>query len=280
VPLEVGRRLPRLRPAPSAAPASTRAILCSSEGVSRPAPTSSSPSQAQATYRSADHPCHPRGRAGRPRIHGELLKLGFEVARSTVAKYMIKRDRSPGQSWRTFLCNHAPDIAFGLLYGFLIVRVGCRGLVWITVTSSPTAEWIARQITEAFPWDSAPGYLVRDRNRAFGSVVMQRRLRAMGIRNKPIAPRSPWQNGFAERLVGLFAGNDPFLDGNGRVARSTLMEQCIGSFGQVDMSRCDRGVDYYAALRAADRQDPEPLKALIERTVARLNNTRLDFAVS
>src|SRR3954447_15111198 len=149
---------------------------------------------------------------GAPRIHGELLKLGFEVAQSTVAKYMIRRRGPPGPSWWTFLRNHAPEIAamdlfvvptvaFHLLYGFVIVRLGRRELVWIGVTSSPTAEWIARQITEAFPWDSAPHYLVRDWDRVFGSIV-RHRLRAMGIRDKPIAPRSPWQNGFAERLIG------------------------------------------------------------------------------
>ena len=149
---------------------------------------------------------------GAPRIRGELLKLGFEVAQSTVAKYMIRRRGPPGQSWWTFLRNHMPEIAamdlfvvptlaFNLLYGFIIVRLDRRELVWIAVTNSPTADWIARQITEAFPWESAPRDLIRDRDRVFGSVVRQR-LRAMGIRDKPIAPRSPWQNGFAERLIG------------------------------------------------------------------------------
>ena len=94
-----------------------------------------------------------------------------------------------------------PTLAFSLLYGFVIVRLDRRALVWTAVTRSPTAEWIARQITEAFPWDSAPHYLVRDWDRVFGSIV-RHRLRAMGIRDKPIAPRSPWQNGFAERLIG------------------------------------------------------------------------------
>ena len=105
---------------------------------------------------------------GAPRIHGELLKLGFEVAQSTVAKYMADRhDRPPGQSWWTFLRNHmrgvaamdlfvVPTLAFNLLYGFIIVRLGRRELVWIGVTNSPTADWIARQITEAFPWDQLP----------------------------------------------------------------------------------------------------------------------------
>src|ERR1700733_12550735 len=149
---------------------------------------------------------------GAPRIHGELLKLGFEVAQSSVAKYMVKRRSPPSQGWRTFLQNHAPDIAamdlfevptigFKLLYGFVIVRLDRRDLVWINVTTNPTAEWVARQITEAFPWDEAPGYMIRDRDRIYGAVV-RRRLRAMGIRDRPTAPASPWQNGFAERLIG------------------------------------------------------------------------------
>src|ERR1700747_3612625 len=149
---------------------------------------------------------------GAPRIHGELLKLGFEVAQSSVAKYMVKRCGPPSQGWSTFLRNHAPDIAamdlfvtptigFDLLYAFVIVRLDRRDLVWINVTAKPTAEWVARQITEAFPWDEAPHYLIRDRDRIYGSVV-KRRLRAMGIRDKPTAPASPWQNGFAERLIG------------------------------------------------------------------------------
>jgi len=149
---------------------------------------------------------------GAPRIHGELLKLGFSVAQSSVAKYMVKRRRPPSQGWKTFLRNHAPDIAamdllvvptvgFKLLYGFVIVRLDRRNLVWINVTTNPTAEWVAQQMTEAFPWDGAPRYMIRDRDRIYGAIVT-RRLRAMGIRDKPIAPASPWQNGFAERLIG------------------------------------------------------------------------------
>ena len=94
-----------------------------------------------------------------------------------------------------------PTIGFDLLYAFIIVRLDRRDLAWINVTSNPTAEWVARQITEAFPWDTAPGYMIRDRDRIYGTVVT-RRLRAMGIRDKPTAPASPWQNGVAERLIG------------------------------------------------------------------------------
>jgi Integrase core domain len=126
---------------------------------------------------------------GAPRIHGELLKLGFEVAQSSVAKYMVRRRGPPSQGWLTFLRNHAPDIAamdlfviptigFDLLYALIVVRLNRRDLVWINVTRHPTAEWIARQITEAFPWNEAPRYLI------------------------PTALASPWQNGFAERLIG------------------------------------------------------------------------------
>jgi transposase InsO family protein len=149
---------------------------------------------------------------GAPRIHGELLKLGFEVAQSSVARYMVRRRGPPSQGWRTFLRNHAPEIAamdllivptidFNLLYALVIVRLDRRQLVWIAVTTNPTAEWVARQITEAFPWSEAPRYLIRDRDAIYGAIVI-RQLRAMGIRDKPIAPASPWQNGYAERLIG------------------------------------------------------------------------------
>jgi hypothetical protein len=118
---------------------------------------------------------------GAPRIHGELLKLGFEIAQSSVAKYRVKRSGPPSQGWLTFLRNHAPDIAamdvfvvptigFDLLYAFVIVRIDRRELVWINVTKNPTAEWVARQVTEAFPWDGAPGYMIRDRDRIYGDI--------------------------------------------------------------------------------------------------------------
>jgi hypothetical protein len=133
------------------------------------------------------------------------------LAQSSVAKYMVKRRGPPSQGWRTFLHNHAPDIVamdlfvvptigFNLLYAFVIIRLDRRHLVWINVTANPTAEWIARQITEAFRWDEAPRYLIRDRDRIYGAIVT-RRSRAMGIRDKPTASASPWQNGSAERLI-------------------------------------------------------------------------------
>ena len=149
---------------------------------------------------------------GAPRIHGELLMLGITVAESTVARYMARRQGPPSQGWKTFLRNHAAGIAsidlfvvrtisFKLLYGLVILRHARRRLVTINVTSKPTAEWIAGQVTDAFPWDEAPRHLIRDRDGAYGPAYT-RRIRAIGIRDRPTAPRSPWQNGHVERLIG------------------------------------------------------------------------------
>jgi len=149
---------------------------------------------------------------GAPRIHGELLMLGIEVAQSTVSKYMIRGCKPPSQSWKTFLRNHAeaiaaidmcvvPTVTFDRLFAFLVLGHGRRQLLWFEVTRHPTAEFLSRQITEAFSWRSAPTYLVRDNDRAYGHIFIAR-LRVLGIRNRPVTPRSPWQNGFAERLIG------------------------------------------------------------------------------
>jgi transposase InsO family protein len=149
---------------------------------------------------------------GAPRIHGELLKVGIDVGQTTVAKYMVRHTHPPSQGWRTFLHNHAdgiasmdlfvvPTVSFRLLYGLLILRHRRREMLWLGVTAHPTAEWIARQLTEAYGWTAAPQCLVRDRDAVYGDVFL-RRLRAMGIRDRPTAPRSPWQNGYAERLIG------------------------------------------------------------------------------
>jgi transposase InsO family protein len=149
---------------------------------------------------------------GAPRIHGELLMLGFEVAQSTVSQYMVRGRRPPSQSWKTFIQNHAeaiaaidmcvvPTLTFYCLFAFLVLGHGRWQLLWFEVTRHPTAEWLARQITEAFPWTSAPSYLVRDNDRAYGHVFTSRG-RAMGIRDRPISPGSPWQNGYAEHLIG------------------------------------------------------------------------------
>jgi transposase InsO family protein len=129
-----------------------------------------------------------------------------------VAKYMARRRLPPSQTWRTFLRNHAngiaaldlfvvPTVDLRMLFALVIVRIDRRLIAAINVTTHPTAEWIARQVTEAFPWQTAPKYLIRDRDCAYG-LAFRRRLCAMGVRDRPIAPRSPWQNGYAERLIG------------------------------------------------------------------------------
>ena len=133
--------------------------------------------------------------------------------RRAVAKNtMVRRRDPPSQGWRTFLRNHAdgiaamdlfvvPTISFRLLYGLLIMGHGRRQILWLGVTAHPTAEWIANQITEACGWEQAPRYLIRDRDGAYGEVFISR-LRSIGIRDRPTSPRSPWQNGYAERLIG------------------------------------------------------------------------------
>ena len=125
---------------------------------------------------------------------------------------MIKGRRPPSQSWKTFLHNHAegiasidflvvPTVGFRLLYCLVILHHGTRRLVHFAATSNPTADWLARQITEAFPWDEALDYLIRDNDGVYGHIFT-RRLYAMGIRDRPTALRSPWQNGYVERLIG------------------------------------------------------------------------------
>src|ERR1700726_3496905 len=149
---------------------------------------------------------------GAPRLHGELLKLGIDVGQTSVAKYMARRRRPPSQGWTTFLRNHAdgivamdlfvvPTISFRLLYGLLILRHDRRQILWLGATAHPAAEWISRELTQACGWEHAPKYLIRDRDRAYGEVFT-RRVRSMGIRDRATAPRSPWQYGHAERLIG------------------------------------------------------------------------------
>ena len=149
---------------------------------------------------------------GAPRIHGELNMLGINVAESTVAKYMLRRPRSSGQGWKTFLGNHAADIAacdflvvptigFRMLYAFVVLSHDRRKILHVAVTSKPTAEWTARQIAEAFPWGMPPKYLIRDNDVIYGAVF-RAKLKALGIRDRQTSIRSPWQNGYVERVIG------------------------------------------------------------------------------
>jgi putative transposase len=149
---------------------------------------------------------------GAPRIHGELLKLGIEVSQATVSKYMVLHRKPPSQSWRTFLKNHAKDIvsvdfftvptaSFRVLYVFVVFSNARRRIIHFNVTESPTAAWTGRQMVEAFPWDSAPRYMIRDRDKKFGDEF-NHRVSALDMNQVLIAARSPWQNPYVERMIG------------------------------------------------------------------------------
>ena len=148
---------------------------------------------------------------GAPRIHGELLKLGYKVAQSSVSKYMIKSDKPPSQTWKTFLENHAdqiiamdfltvPTIFFKVLHVLILIDHKRRKIIHFNVTTNPTAAWVAQQLKEAFPWDSAPRYLLHDRDPVF--QANKALIKAMGIEEVITVPQSPWQNPYAERWIG------------------------------------------------------------------------------
>jgi transposase InsO family protein len=149
---------------------------------------------------------------GAPRIHGELLKLGIKISQATVGRWMPWRPKVPSPTWRSFLRNHLPDIAaidmfvvatatFRLLYALIVLSLDRRRVAHFEITQNPTQVWLSGQMTEAFPWDTAPRYLLRDRDKSYGPAF-RHRVRAMGITEVITAPRSPWQNPYAERLIG------------------------------------------------------------------------------
>jgi transposase InsO family protein len=149
---------------------------------------------------------------GAPRIHGELLKLGIVVSQATVGRSMPWRPKAPSPTWRSFVRNHMSDTVavdmfvvatatFRLLYTAIVLGHDRRRIVHFNVTQNPTQLWLARQMTEAFPWDSAPHYLLRDRDASYGQAFRDR-LQSMGIREVVTAPRSPWQNAYVERIIG------------------------------------------------------------------------------
>jgi putative transposase len=149
---------------------------------------------------------------GAPRIHGELLKLGIDITEPTVAKYMLRHRKPPSQTWRTFLDNHmksmvsvdfftVPTLRFQVLYVFLVLAHDRRRILQFGVTAHPTAEWAVQQLRNAFPWESAPRYLLRDRDRIFGEEFVSQ-VKAMGIKQVLSAPRAPWQRAYVERVIG------------------------------------------------------------------------------
>jgi len=194
---------------------------------------------------------------GAPHIHGELLKLGINIGETSVSKYMVRHRKPPSQSWRTFLDNHlktmvsvdfftVPTIRFQILYVFLVLAHDRRRIVHFAVTAHPTAEWTAQQMREAFPWDTAPRYLLRDRDRIFGPDFVKQ-VKAMGIKQVLSAPRSPWQRAYVERVIG------------------TIRRECLDHlivFNERSLYRhLQRFVDYYHRSRthlALDKDAPEP----------------------
>ena len=156
--------------------------------------------------------CHANPTWGAPRIHGELLKLGITIAEATVGRYMVRRQPPPSQTWRTFLTNHVrqlvsvdffvvPTVTFRVLFVFVVLAHDRRQILHVNVTGHPTAAWTAQQLRNAFSWDTAPRFLLRDRNGTYGEEFLGC-LDAMGIDEVLTAPRSPWQNPYVERLIG------------------------------------------------------------------------------
>jgi transposase InsO family protein len=149
---------------------------------------------------------------GAPRIHSELLKLGVKVSLASVAKYMLRNSKPPSQTWRTFLDNHLSQLAsadfftvhtigFQILFVFIVLTHDRRRVVHFNITAHPTAEWTAQQMLEAFPFDTAPKYLLRDRDRIYGQKF-RKQVAVMNITEVLGAPRCPWQRAHVERLIG------------------------------------------------------------------------------
>ena len=195
---------------------------------------------------------------GAPKIHGELLKIGIEISETSVSKYVVRRrEKPPSQTWRTFLENHVksmvsvdfvtvPTIRFQILYVFLVLAHDRRWIVHFAITAHPTAEWTAQQMREAFPWESAPRYLLRDRDRILGKDFVNQ-VKAMGIKQVLSAPRSPWQRAYIERVIG------------------TIRRECLDHMVVLNERCLHRHLksfsDYYHRSRthlALEKDSPEP----------------------
>jgi putative transposase len=205
---------------------------------------------------------------GAPRIHGELQKLGLEISQAAVSKYLGPRSTPPSQTWRTFLDNHlgdlvsvdffvVPTVLFKVLFVFVILAHERRRVLHINVTDVPTAQWTAQQLVEAFPWQTAPRYLLRDRDAVYG-VAFSRRAQSMGIREVKTAARSPWQNPYVERLIG------------------TLRRECLDHVVVLNETHLRRLLSgyliYYHGTRThlfleKDAPDPRPVEHLDEARI-------------
>jgi transposase InsO family protein len=202
---------------------------------------------------------------GAPRIHGELQKLGVEISQAAVSKYVVRPRKPPSQTWRTFLENHlgnlvsvdffvVPTVLFKVLFVFVVLAHERRRVVHINVTDAPTAQWTAQQLVEAFPWETAPRYVLRDRDAVYG-VAFSRCVQTMGIHEVKTAPRSPWQNPYVERLIG------------------TLRRECLDHVVVLNETHLRRllsaYLSYYHGARthlslAKDAPEPRPVERLDE----------------
>ena len=199
---------------------------------------------------------------GSPRIVSELAKLGLEVAKSTVDKYRVRGARPPSPTWRTFLATHAKELVsldfftvatvrFEILYVLVILAHDRRAVKHFNITAHPTAQWTAQQVVEAFPWDTAPRYLLRDRDSVYGGAFRER-VAAMGIEEVLSAPRSPWQSPYVERLIGSIRRE--CLD-NVVVLNECYLRHVLGAyFVHYHRWRCHRAL-------AMDCPEPRPVQS-------------------
>jgi transposase InsO family protein len=198
---------------------------------------------------------------GSPRIMGELRKLGIEVAKSTVEKYRTCRCKPPSPTWRTFLANHAKDLVsidfftvatvrFEILFVLIILAHDRRRVRHFKITAHPTAQWTAQQVVEAFPWDTAPRYLLRDRDGVYGRDFRQR-VAALGLQEVLSAPRSPWQSPYVERLIGSIRRE--CLDHVVVLHERQLRRLLSAYFEHYHRWRCHRGL-------ALDCPEPRPIQ--------------------
>ena len=194
---------------------------------------------------------------GAPRVHGELVKLGISISQAAVSKYMVRHRKPPSQTWRSFLDNHVKDLVsvdfftlptatFRVLFVFIVLRHDRRSIVHFNVTEHPSAEWTAQQMVDAFPWDTAPRYVLRDRDQIYGTYF-DRRVEGLGIEQVRTAPRSPWQSPYVERVIGS-------------IRRESLDHVIV--LDERHLRRILRGyVDYYHSCRthlSLEKDAPEP----------------------
>src|SRR5215831_15420570 len=213
--------------------------------------------------------CRENPLLGAPRIHGELLKLGINIAESSDLKYMVRGNKPPSQTWRTFLENHVqqlvsidfftvPTIRFQVLYVFLVLAHDRRRILHYNVTAHPTAEWTGQQLREAFPFAQLPRYLLRDRDAIFGHEFREQ-VRDMGIREVLSAARSPWQRAYVERVIGSIRREclDHMIVLHESALRRTLKSYRKGPAGATSDSAARNGV---GCVGAASRWATPPLR--------------------